>query len=170
MSALRDNAGKPELSFLLDLGRSLEALTKVFEQGAIKYARGNWKKGGKPDQEYLDSALRHLFKIGKGETYDVDTGCLHAAHVAWNVLALLELNVLGGLADLPVLDPEFDQAAFIAKYQKPVSIEDAWTAAKAVLREEVGPRPEVDQWAKFPKQDWPNGAPAGARARNVADL
>jgi hypothetical protein len=111
--ALRDNAGKPELSYILDLRHALEALAAVFSQGAIKYERGNWKKGGKPDEEYLDSALRHIFKA-RTEDYDEETGCLHAAHAVWNLMALIELNY----TRLRALDPDFDQAAFLARYAK----------------------------------------------------
>lgn len=126
MAALRDNAGKPQLSFVLGFRKALGALARVFEQGAIKYERDNWRKGGKPDQEYLDSAMRHLAALGSGELYDPDTGCLHAAHVMWNMGALLELNTLSdydagnglGRPAYPDLDPSFDQAAFEAKYRR----------------------------------------------------
>ncbi len=107
--ALRYNQGKPDLSYTLDLPAALGALARVFEQGAIKYEDGNWKLGGKPDREYLASALRHLAKHKGGELYDPETGCLHAAHALWNIAVLLELNVT---ADVPALDPDFDQAAF----------------------------------------------------------
>lgn len=111
--ALRDNAGKPELSYLLDLPRALEALVLVFEQGAIKYERGNWKKGGKPDTEYVNSALRHLFALAQSD-FDSDTGCMHAAHVMWNMAALIELN----RTYRPIFDDDFNQAAFLEKYAK----------------------------------------------------
>lgn len=112
--ALRDNAGKPELSYILDLRYACEALAQVFAQGAIKYARGNWQKGGKPDEEYLDAALRHMMKAQR-EVYDEETGCLHYAHAVWNLMALLELNYR---RDYPALDTDFDQAAFLARYAK----------------------------------------------------
>lgn len=112
MTALRYNEGKPELSYLLSMPRMLEALAKVFSQGAIKYERDNWQKGGKPDTEYTDSLLRHLLAMEKGELYDSDTGCLHAAHAIWNLGALIELNY----APLLPFDPQFDQQAFIDKY------------------------------------------------------
>ena len=113
-NADRDNAGKPELSYLLSLPRALLALTRVFEQGAIKYERDNWLKGGKPDEEYLDSALRHIF-ANETETYDADTGCLHIAHAVWNLCALIELNS----ESLPAIDPYFDQVSFEAQYTEP---------------------------------------------------
>jgi len=112
-AALRFNAGKPDLSFLLGFSHANEALARVFEQGAIKYERDNWKKGGKPDAEYLGSALRHIQKHADGQLWDADTGCLHLAHAVWNLNALIELNVT---SDVPAVDPEFDQAAFAERY------------------------------------------------------
>lgn len=90
--ALRDNANKPELSYVLDFEHGLIALSRVCESGARKYARNNWKKGGKPDQEYIDAAMRHLLRLQGGEELDRDAGTFHAAHVAWNMLALLRNN------------------------------------------------------------------------------
>jgi hypothetical protein len=63
-------------------------LARVGHKGAEKYARHNYLKGGKPASEYLDSALRHLFSVMAGEWLDPETGCPHAAHVAWNMLFL----------------------------------------------------------------------------------
>jgi hypothetical protein len=62
------------------------------EFGANKYTDGNWKLGGKPDEEYLDSAARHLDLFLSGEIYDQDSGCHHLGHVIWNYCALMELN------------------------------------------------------------------------------
>lgn len=113
MTALRYNAGKPELSYLLSIPKAVEALCKVFSQGAIKYERDNWQKGGKPNQEYLDSALRHLFAF-TDDHWDTDTGCMHLAHAIWNLAALIELNT----GTLPVFDPTFDQTSFEEHYAK----------------------------------------------------
>ena len=110
--ALRFNDGKPELSYVTDMKRGLEMLAVVMQQGAIKYEPGNWLKGGKPDREYLDSALRHMLAFQGGEEYDADTGCHHLAQAAWNMLALLTVN----RADADLLDPEFDQDAFVRTY------------------------------------------------------
>lgn len=110
--ALRFNEGKAELSLVLDFGSALDKLTKVMSQGAIKYDDKNWLKGGKPDKEYLDSALRHITAYVEGEAWDKDIGTHHIANAAWNMLALLRCNQ----NDLPNLDPEFDQDAFKAKY------------------------------------------------------
>ena len=58
----------------------------------MKYADGNWRKGGKPDREYLDSMMRHLTLWIHGEVYDDDSGCSHLGHAIWNLMALHELN------------------------------------------------------------------------------
>jgi hypothetical protein len=91
--ALRMNQGKALLSFILDFPKALTGFARVKEVGAIKYDIDNWKKGGKPDREYLDAALRHMLSFKSGEQFASDTGCHHLSHAAWNLFALLELNV-----------------------------------------------------------------------------
>jgi len=115
--ALRHNTGKPKLGELLFFDNALVALVAVMEQGAVKYARHNWMKGGKPDDEYIDSAMRHMLHHQLGETHDDDTGCLHLAHAAWNLLACLTLNY----ATEPSIDPDFDQEAFEKRWAKDAS-------------------------------------------------
>ena len=111
--ALRFNSGKPELHYILFYPRFLEALASVQEQGAFKYGYANWSLGGKPDQEYLDAALRHLIAHFSGEVYDEDIGTLHLAQCIWNLMNLLEQN----LKELPLFDPDFDQEAFIKRWE-----------------------------------------------------
>ena len=94
--ASRHNEGKPQLSQLHHFKAGLEALAEHCTAGRGKYPDvdgvPNWTLGGKPDSEYLDAAERHLGAIVRGETHDVETGTLHAAAVAWNMLALITLN------------------------------------------------------------------------------
>lgn len=92
MKALRFNEEKPKLSYILQFPHVIEALARIMELGGEKYGDGNWKLGGKPDKEYLDSMMRHLQAFMSGETYDQDSGCSHVGHAAWNLCALLELN------------------------------------------------------------------------------
>ena len=92
-TAARMNQGKPQLEFVLDFPIAAEGIARVMEIGGIKYDIDNWKKGGKPDSEYLGAAMRHLFAHKAGELFAPDSGCLHLAHAAWNLLALIELNV-----------------------------------------------------------------------------
>lgn len=93
--ASRANAGKVMLSFVLQFPTAIKAFARVMEIGAVKYLRDNWKKGGKPDWEYLDACLRHLTDFENGETFAADTGCLHLAHAMWNIMAIIELNYPG---------------------------------------------------------------------------
>lgn len=90
----RKNVDKPQLSELFKFGHALVALVRVMEQGAKKYAKDNWLKGGRPDKDYLDSLTRHLKAFVGGEVYDPETGCMHMAQVAWNALALIRTNYL----------------------------------------------------------------------------
>jgi hypothetical protein len=90
--AARYSDGKPQLSYILHFPTSVTCLGRIMEYGAKKYAPMNWKKGGKPDQEYLDSCLRHLYIWMRGQQYDEESGCNHIGHAIWNLMALLDLN------------------------------------------------------------------------------
>jgi 5'(3')-deoxyribonucleotidase len=65
--------------------------------GARKYEPNNWRKGMQWSR-VIGSLKRHLNAIENGEDYDGEkgveadgkSGLLHAAHVAWNAITLLE--------------------------------------------------------------------------------
>jgi len=100
--AKRDNSNKPQLSrFFREFPLCNETLARVMAFGAAKYNEGNWKLGGKPDAEYLDSGMRHLNQFLNGETHDQDSACHHLGHAIWNFCALLEINYAG---DAPTAD------------------------------------------------------------------
>lgn len=65
----------------------LEAVGKIFAEGAIKYGRDNWKKGV-GDKEYqlerLNHAIRHLMLYANGDRSEA-----HLAKVAWFCLTQL---------------------------------------------------------------------------------
>jgi hypothetical protein len=90
--AERYNEGKVPLSYILHLPNFMQGLSRVYQYGAAKYSDFNWKKGNKPDTEYLDSALRHIFSWTNGEEYDKESGLNHLLHAAWNLITLFELN------------------------------------------------------------------------------
>lgn len=83
--ALRYNSGKAKYS-MLDL-TCLEPGVRVLEFGANKYARDNWKKG-LPLSEILDSLLRHIGAIQRGEFIDLESGLSHVGHIQCNALFL----------------------------------------------------------------------------------
>lgn len=82
----RDNQGKLRYDLLEPY--ALEKLVEVFTFGATKYADHNWLQGLKWSN-ITASLERHLAAYKMGEDYDKETGKLHAAHIAWNAMALL---------------------------------------------------------------------------------
>lgn len=90
------DAGKVLGGLLLDFAHALEIVAEVGTHGAGKYSRGGWLKVQDAQQRYLDAAMRHLLKLGKGEQNDKDSGLPHLGHAAWNLLAIIELNARSG--------------------------------------------------------------------------
>lgn len=83
---LRYNQNK--LRYDLFEPHAMKELAKVFTKGAEKYLPRNWEKG-MSWQSVLASLERHKEAFKQGEDVDPETGCLHAAHIAWNALALV---------------------------------------------------------------------------------
>lgn len=83
--ALRYNTGKPQLT-QVEPG-FIEGIAKVLEFGAQKYGRDNWRKG-QPVTKLLDSCLRHVFALVKGEDLDQESGQPHWAHACCNLMML----------------------------------------------------------------------------------
>jgi len=67
---------------------AINELAKVFTAGSEKYAPHNWLKGMKWSK-ITASLKRHLNAYERGIDYDEETKMLHAAHIAWNAMALL---------------------------------------------------------------------------------
>jgi len=76
---------------LLGFSKALESVAEVTTFGAKKYTPDGWKKVDGGIERYTDALGRHLLKE-KSEGYlDSDSQLPHAAQVAWNALARLEL-------------------------------------------------------------------------------
>jgi hypothetical protein len=86
------DAGKTKTGVLSDFARALNAVAEVGTFGANKYSRGGWQTVPNGVERYTDAMWRHLLEEPISE-FDVDSGLRHAAHVAWNALARLELTL-----------------------------------------------------------------------------
>ena len=91
--ALRYNEGKPCLS-QIDL-TCLADCAKVLEFGAKKYGRNNWRKG-MPVDKLLDSLLRHIAAIQRGDHIDLESGISHIGHIQSNAMFLGNKNNIMG--------------------------------------------------------------------------
>ena len=67
----------------------IEKIVEVYTAGARKYGPNKWQGLDNGYDRYKAAMLRHLVEYEKGNTIDLDTGCLHLAHVAWNAIAML---------------------------------------------------------------------------------
>jgi hypothetical protein len=84
------DAGKTMAGVLADFPRALKAVAEVGTFGAKKYSRGGWQSVSRGVERYTDAMWRHLLEESISE-FDGDSGLRHAAQVAWNALARLEL-------------------------------------------------------------------------------
>ena len=88
----RADVGKPRMDLLP--WDALEAVARVGTFGASKYTDRNWEEGMAWGRVF-GSMMRHAVRYACGEDYDQETGELHAAHIAWNALALTAYMLRG---------------------------------------------------------------------------
>lgn len=85
----KNNKNKPRWELLpLD---AVEKIVEVITYGAEKYGDNNWKKVFA--EEYRGATLRHHKDDACGDDYDKESGFLHLAHEACNVLFRLWLKM-----------------------------------------------------------------------------
>jgi hypothetical protein len=93
----KDDAGKQRWGLVLgDFAPALAEVVKVGTFGAKKYTDGGWLQVPNGIKRYSDAALRHAAAHAMGELNDPETGLPHLAHVAWNALAVLTLQLRAG--------------------------------------------------------------------------
>jgi hypothetical protein len=85
----RHNEGKLQWN-LVDF-ESLEPMVQALMYGVDKYGKDNWKKG-LVKEEIIDSLLRHVFKILKGELIDKESNLPHTGHILANAMFLSYFN------------------------------------------------------------------------------
>jgi len=84
--------GKVLAGVLGDFAYALEMVARVGTFGAVKYSRGGWQQVEGGVTRYTDALWRHLL-AERHQADDSDSGLPHAAHLAWNALARLELMI-----------------------------------------------------------------------------
>lgn len=90
------DAGKVRAGLVhTDFARALLAVGAVATFGAAKYAAHSWRTVPAAAERYHDAFVRHQLAAASGELLDPESGLPHASHVAWNALALLELELRG---------------------------------------------------------------------------
>ena len=105
MKGVKHDQGKPRFD-LVDAAWH-EEVARVLTFGAFKYEPHNWRKGIAYSR-LIAATERHINAIKKGETHDLETGLLHAAHASCCLMFLSnfqlhEGNNQGLLNDLPTL-------------------------------------------------------------------
>lgn len=87
MSA-KDTKGKPKLSYIP--WKAMKAIAEVRQFGVDKYGDDTcWKQVDKRD--FLDAALRHIYKHLDGTEIDPESGLEHIAHAATSLILALGL-------------------------------------------------------------------------------
>ena len=61
--------------------------------GAKKYTDNGWKGVDNATERYTSALLRHTYQTLAGQPRDKETNLSHAAHAAWNALAVLEIEI-----------------------------------------------------------------------------
>lgn len=90
----KHDAGKVRAGLLVkDFPRALTAVAWVGTFGAQKYTAHSWPTVPDAAVRYHDAFHRHILAQASGEITDPESGLPHAAHIAWNALALLELEL-----------------------------------------------------------------------------
>lgn len=86
---IKYDGDKPRLAeMIIDFKEPLLELCKVWEFGANKYSKSNWKLVDNGIDRYTNAMLRHLVQE-EDNPVDDESLLLHASHIAFNALARL---------------------------------------------------------------------------------
>jgi hypothetical protein len=93
-SGVKDDREKAMMSIVFrDFARALEAVGDVGTYGVRKYAAHGWETVPDRERRYADAMIRHMLAHLRGEQQDPESGLDHLAHMAWNALCVLELEL-----------------------------------------------------------------------------
>lgn len=175
MSGIKRDNDKIQPTLVLEtMARALTAVCEVGTFGAEKYSADNWLLVPDALNRYRNAKHRHMLAAAAGETHDSESGLLHAAHEAWNALAVLELQLRGHIAHdckmvstkHSVWKPEVVDAVALPEIDWSKAPRDA-TAAKCPHT--LGPIEFFKQFAgKW--QGWINGGWRSVSILEVPDL
>lgn len=91
-SGVKHDNGKIKAAVLAEFSDALTAVAEVGTFGVEKYSRGAWLSVPDAKERYTDAMWRHLLAEAS-EANDRESGLLHAAHMAWNALARLQIEL-----------------------------------------------------------------------------
>jgi hypothetical protein len=97
-SGVKYDSGKTRTGLMFTgFASALNRVAEVTTFGANKYTPNGWLSVPSASERYTDALYRHLL-AGATEKFDLESGIEHLAHAAWNILAVLELQLRKELA------------------------------------------------------------------------
>ena len=91
---LKYDDGKTQMGLVFTgLSKPLLEIGKVLTYGAKKYKAHSWQNLKDAEERYTDALYRHLNAFHQGENTDQESGLLHLAHAATNLLFLLYFRI-----------------------------------------------------------------------------
>lgn len=141
------DAGKRRPALVLGgFANALDAVTAVGTYGAKKYTDNGWRTVPNGIERYTEAMLRHWLKEVKGELHDPETELLHAAHLAWNALARLEL--------MAEAHKNNERGEVISRVAQRVRSLSEWRNDRLPTKEDAGPDMGVWVWNYKPDRPW----------------
>lgn len=93
------DTGKPRVDLVFNgFPMAIMCVAEVATFGAEKYSEHGWKQVPDGIKRYTAAMDRHRIMEAMGYDHDEESNMLHAAHLAWNALARLELLIREELA------------------------------------------------------------------------
>lgn len=145
MTGTKDDKQKPMPRLVLGtMARALLEVSKVATFGAEKYSPDNWLKVENGLDRYTDAKDRHRLE-GAISEYDSESGLLHAAHEAWNALAVLELKLRAAGVVTESDWPSEEHIESVGRYGNECSAKKQYRDLEKPWEWQIGDYAEVDR-------------------------